>query len=1045
MRVSELSVRQPVTIVMAYVLLCFVAAIFVPRLGVALYPATSMPVLTVNATWPDVGPEEVEKNVTRVLETRLSVLSGLEEMTSSSSLGRSSIRLTFGYDSDLDEASVDIKDILARAVNALPEDCETPTLRRFDMNSRPIMRLTVSGNVAISELKTLADDTLAPLLERVPGVASADVSGGAARVVRVDVDENRLQAYGLTLSGISAALAARNVRTSGGTLEDDGMDYEIYLNEGYGSLDDVRQTVVSAVSVPAIGSSVTRSNVVKLEDVAEVYETNDYTGFRVYIDGVPGLYISITNAADSNAATVSRDVRKALPGINAELPQGLLLSIVSDETTMISAAMGEVYSSAVQGGLLAMLVILLFLRSAKGTLVIALSMPISILATLFGMALMDLTLNIMTMTGLILGIGMIVDSSIVVLDNIHRYRERGDNAAVASIRGSSQVILSITASTLTTLCVFLPVIIFKAELEMLGQMFGDMVVTVVISLSVSLVVAITLVPALCGSILKLDTRSQKPVRHPLVDRADRAIEGALLRLEDAYGTALSFSLRNRLLVMTLVALLAALAFVRFASLGMSLAPESRADDIVTITMTLPVGTNRDVTEETLFRVQDIVKARVKGFKSVILTAGRQNAGNIQINLPPVGDQPVSPVKIRELVKAELDAIPDATFTYSAGRRFGNSAPIDIRLSSDDTEAVAEAATSILAILKEHVPEAIDISSDFEKGRPQYTIAVDHDRAAALGVSASAISREIRAALNGVTATYWRTGNVEVPIQVYLPDADVSTLSDIGRLKVEGKSGKVSLDNIVSFRVSTAPTTITREEGVRVNHVTANIETGLAASVVQPRVEAAIAQHLVLPESVKISYAGEASDLSKSGSVMIFVILVAVFLVFIVMAAQFESLVDPFIIFFSLPLLAIGVATVYTLTGQPFTLFSAVGVVALVGIVVNNGIVLVDFANALMREKTPVIEACIQSGKNRLRPILMTTLTTIIAAVPMAFFPGDGGEMMQPVGMTLVGGLLSGSVMTLFVTPIMYSVFNKRRERGFNDPESLQNMLADFVS
>ncbi len=1029
---------------MVYVLLCFVAAIFVPRLGVALYPAMNTPVLTVVTTWPDVGPEEVEKNVTRVLETRLSVLSGLEEMTSSSSLGRSSVRLTFGYDVDLDEASTDVKDILARAANALPDDCETPTLRRFDLNSRPIMRLTVSGNVAISELKTLAEDTVAPLLERVQGVAAADVSGGAARTVRVDVDENRLQAYGLTLSGISSALAARNVRTSGGTLVDGDTDYEMYLNEGFSSLDDIRQTVVSTVSVPAVGSSVTRSNVVKLEDVAEVYESNEYTGFRVYIDGQPGLYISITNDADSNAATVSRDVRDALPQINADLPQGLSLSVVSDETTMISSAMKEVYSSAVQGGLLAMLVILLFLRSAKGTLVIAFSMPISILATLFGMAMMELTLNIMTMTGLILGIGMIVDSSIVVLDNIHRYRERGDNAAVSAIRGSSQVIVSITASTLTTLCVFLPVIIFKAELEMLGQMFSDMVVTVVISLSVSLVVAVTLVPALCGSVLKIDTRAQKPIRHPLVDRIDRAIEGALLRLEDGYGAAVAFSLRNRLLVMTLVCLLAALSFVRFASLGMSLAPESRADDIVTITMTLPVGTNRDVTEETLFRVQDIVKARVSGYKSIILTAGRQHTGNLQINLPPVGNQTVSPVRIRELVKAELDAIPDAVFTYSAGRRFGNRAPIDVRLSSDDTEAVADAAARIAAILKEHVPEVTDVISDFEKGRPQYSISVDHDRAAALGVTASAISREIRAALNGVTATYWRTGNLEIPVEVYLPEADVATLSDIGRLKVEGRNGKVTLDNIVTFRVSTAPTTITREEGVRVNHVTANIETGLAASVVQPLVEEAIARHLVLPETVKLTYSGEASDLSKSGSVMIIVILVAVFLVFVVMAAQFESLVDPLIIFFSLPLLAIGVATVYTLTAQPFTLFSAVGVVALVGIVVNNGIVLVDFANGLMRKKTPVFESCVLAGKSRLRPIMMTTLTTVIAAVPMAFFPGEGGEMMQPVGMTLVGGLLSGSIMTLFVTPILYSAFNKRRERRFDDPESLQNMLADFV-
>jgi len=1033
MTFSELSVRKPVTTVMFYVLVCVIAAIFVPRLGVALYPSVSMPVLSVSTSYANAGPEEIEKNITAVLESRLGVISGLESMSSSSSAGQSNIRLTFGYNTDLDEASADIKDVLSRAANALPDNSGTPSLRRFDMSAMPIMRLTVSGDLPVNELKALAEDKISPLLERIDGVASADVMGGARKIVRVDVLENRLRAYNLTLSGLASSLAARNIRSSGGTLTENGMNYQVYLDETYGSLEEIRQTTVAAG---------TKGNSVKLQDVAEVYETYDYTGQMVYIDGIPGLYVSVTNETDANSTTVSKAVRDGLADINKTLPQGIALSVISDETTMITSTMNEVYKSALEGGLLAMLIILLFLRSVKGTLIIGLSMPISILVTLLCMSFMKLTLNMMTMTGLILGIGMIVDSSIVVLDNIHRYREKGENSAMAAIHGSGEMIVAITASTLTTLCVFLPVIIYKSQLEMLGQIFSDMVVTVVISLSVSLVVAITLIPALSGSILRLNTRVQKPIGNRYLSAVDQWIENAFLSLEDGYAKSVGFVLRNKFLVMTLVVLLFTLSALKFMDLGMNLSPTSTTDDRVTLSLTLPEGTDKAVTGKILFEVQDIIKEKVKGYKNLILTVGNGNTGNIQINLPALDKQVLSPATIRDTVKDDLDAIPGATFAFSAGRGFRRGSAVDIKLASDDSRAVTDTANKAIAILSEYVPQLTDITSDLASGRPQYTVSVDEERAASLGVSVSAVSAELRAALNGVVATTYQTGGEELDVVVRQPETEVSSLSDLSHLFVTGRNGKVSLDNLVRFVQTTAPRTISREEGVRVNHVTANLKEGQAASKIQPLVEAAIAAHLAVPDSVILSYGGEARDMNKSGNTMIIVILIAVFLVFIVMAAQFESMIDPLIIFVSIPLLAIGVVWIYVITGQTFSLFSAVGVVALVGIVVNNGIVLVDYTNGLLRKKIPVYEACIMAGRSRLRPIPMTTLTTVIATVPMGFFPGSGGEMMQPIGVTLVGGMLSGAVLTLFVTPIMYSIFNKRRESHFDDPDSLQNMLAD---
>ncbi len=1043
MTISEVSVRKPVTTAMIYVCLCVIAAIFVPRLGVAMFPSTTMPVLSVSTSVKNLGPEEVEKNVTEPLESALSAISGLESMTSTSSSSSSRIQLTFGYDRDLDDAYADIQQILTRASRSLPDAADSPSIMKFDMSSMPIMRLTVKGDLSLSDLRTLADDKITPMLERVEGVASADSRGGADKQVKVTVSENRLRAYNVTLSDISSALSKRNVSTSGGTLVENGMDYQIYIDEGFNTLDEIRQTVISTVSIPEAGSSVNRSNVVRLVDVADVAYDYDYSGQLVYIDGVPGLYVSVSNVTDSNSATVAKAVRAALPGINAELPAGVTVSVISDDTTMITSTMGQVYNSAIQGGILAMLIILLFLRSFKGTLIIGLSMPISILATLLVMSLMDLTLNMMTMTGLILGIGMIVDSSIVVLDNMHRYREKGENSAVAAIHGSGEMITAIVASTLTTLCVFIPILIYKSQLEMLGQMFYEMVITVVASLSASLIVAITLVPALGGSIVRLDTRTQKPLRHPLVRKVDEAIDNGFAALENAYAVAIRFALRNRFLVLTLVVAILGVSVLKFSSFGMSFAPSSSSDDTITVSMTLPVGTNKDVTSKYLFEAQDLIAENVKGYDSIIVTVGTGYTGEIQLNLPELSEQTVSAADMKKSVQTLLASIPNATFSFSSGRGFRRGSAVDVELKSNDSDTVRELGPKIVALLEEQVPGLTDVAFDLESGRPQYTLVIDRDKAAALGVSISSIATEIQSALNGITATTMQDGNDEIDVVVELSDADVAYRSDLSKLYVTGNSGKVSLDGLVSFKDSTAPLSINREEGIRVNHVTASLATGFTASKVQPLVESAIANGIAVPDSVEIGYGGESRDLSKSGGAMVTVILIAVFLVFIVMAAQFESLVDPFIIFFSIPLLLIGVVWTYVLTGQTFSLFSAVGIVALVGIVVNNGIVLVDYTNGLLKKKIPVLEACEIAGRSRLRPILMTSLTTIIATVPMGFFPGEGGEMMQPIGVTIVGGMASGAFMTLFVTPIMYSLLNKRREKRFEDPASLQNMLAEL--
>ena len=426
MTIAELSVRRPVTIVMVYILICVIACVFIPRLGIALYPKTEMPVLSVFANYPGVGPEEVDQNVTQLIVERVKGIAGLKNITSTSSTGSARVMMEFGYDQDLEEAKGDIEQALNGITNALPDGCSTPTVRQFDMSSSPIMRLSVRGNLDLHELNNLAESIISPMLQRVKGVAQVDVNGGASRHVVIDVIHNRLEAYGLSLSAISQALSARNIQVSAGNITIDGMDYEIVTSENYSSLDEIKNTVVTTKNgVP-----------IRIDDLANVYEEYDSSRRKVYINGEPGLYMSISNETDSNASTVSKGIHEMIPLVNEALPKGITLEVVSDNTTMIDATMKEVYSSAITGALLAVIVIFIFLRNLKCSFIIGLSLPISILITLMCMSFMNLTVNMMTMAGLILGMGMVVDSSIVILENIYLHREKGEKPAIAAILGS---------------------------------------------------------------------------------------------------------------------------------------------------------------------------------------------------------------------------------------------------------------------------------------------------------------------------------------------------------------------------------------------------------------------------------------------------------------------------------------------------------------------------------------------------------------------------------------------------------------------------------
>ena len=1036
MTIAELSVRRPVLMTMVYLLIAVIAVVFLPRLDIALYPSVEMPVVSVMVSCNDAGPEEVELQVAQVIENAVGNIENLDTMTSVSNEGSCYVVLQFEYGTDLDEAQDEVQSAVTRITRALPDWAESPTVMTFNASGNTtILRLMLRGNMTVDELQVIADETVSPLIERIDGVSQVDSFGGANVEYDILVSPNRMQAYGVTISQIGSAVAARNIQSTMGEVTQNGVDYQITVDGRYRSAEEIENTLVATID----------GYPVLVRDIADVVRTEERGGRESYYNNERVVTLSVSNDSDSNETTVAAAVIAALPEIQAQLPDGVVLSVQRDSTEMITQTMDAVYSSLIEGVILAALIIFVFLRGIKTTIIISLSMPICVLITLMIMSIAGMSVNSMSMSGLILGIGMIVDASIIILENTYSFRQQGEKSAIAAILGSKNMFLAIVASTLTTLCVFVPFIIYKYELGMMGIMFQDLVITVCISLACSLFVSVTLVPALCGSILRINTRTQKPLKFKPLRVIDSAMASFEDKMRNAYAKVLDYFLSHRFLLVLLLILLLAFSFAMFSDVGISLTPAMTSDDEVSLSLSLEPGTTQAITREYVFDMQDrILETLPEGsYETITMQVGSSNTGSITIALPDLENQEYSAIEIQNMIRPLTTERPEATWTLSSGRGFSN--PIQVTIHSENEDSALQVANDIVSILNEHVPEVIDLETDLENGSPKVEVTVDYELAREMGVSVSDLSSTLTAALTGMTATQLSTFSADTSydVVVKLDDSDISQINNLSSITVPSNNGNVRLETFAELKEGTSPRSIQRENKVRVNHVTGGLAEGYSTSEVQALVDQALADYLVLPEGVTIEQTGEMSDFSEFGPTLIMIVLLALFLVYAVMAAQFESLIDPLIIFVTIPLLLIGVIWIHIIYGADFTLFSIVGIVALIGVVVNNGIVLIDCINRLVRQKVPVREACLQAARGRLRPILMTTLTTILGLIPMAFFPGEGTEMMQPIALTFVGGITTGAFLTLLLSPVLYSLFNTRREKRFDDPESLNNQLFEY--
>lgn len=1012
--ISEKTMQHPILLLMVFTLLGLTGVFTMSKTSLSLMPDVDMPYLTVSATYTNAGPESVEKSVTKPIEDALVSLSDLKNINSTSMEGRSQVSLEFNYGTDLEIAANDVRTKLSRITSRLPDDV-TPNILKMDANSLPILRIAVRGNRSADDLKQIADDYIVDVIEQADGVGEASSSGGRTKIVRVEIEQNRLQAYGLTLTQVASSLARQNIEIGGGQITEGSRDYSVRTIGEYKSIDEINNTVVTTKN----------GYDVKLIDLGHAFLGYKDASSEVYINGEPGVYVSVTKQSGENSVNVANGVYKKMEALKETLPSDITMEIVRDDTDSIRDTLSTLLDSAWQGLVLAVVILFIFLCSIKTTIIIAVSIPLSIIITLLAMNMCGITLNMMTMTGLILGVGMIVDASVVMIDNIYAYRMRGTKAHVAAVLGTQEMIVSVISGNLTTICVFIPFLFFMKDLGFMGQMFKGIIFTIVIALVCSLFVAIFLVPVLAGHFLPLTNRNEKPVKSAVFKFLYGTFERAQKAIEKVYGWGLKKALNHRIatICVCMTALVISLMFVPTLRIQMMTGGH---DDSVTVKMVLPVGTSLEETTDIVQQFEKIVMDEIKGIKNVITSigSGSRNAtsytGQIQIQLPPSDRQIDNDQTIQKKLRAHFGDFTDVEFSFGQGRRQQmTGADIDIVIRSQSLSKAMDVARQVSDVM-EKMSEVGEPTVDTEDGLPQVQIEVDRQRAYNFGVNVNSVANEIKASIEGTTATTFRDNGNDYSVYVMLRPQDRQKVIDLDQIYVSGSKGLVALSNIASVVKGLGPVSIKHENRNRLVHVTANILNDENANVIEKKIKEECSKAFIVPEGVSVTYEGSWKEMAKQGAMYGKIILMAIILVFGVMAATYESFRAPIINIFTIPFLCIGVIFIYKITNQAFSLMSAVGLIMLVGIVVNNGIILVDYTNLLRERGKPMLEACYEAGVSRLRPVLMTTLTTILGMIPMCFASSGSAGMVQPIGVAVVGGLVSSTFITLFFIPVLYS-------------------------
>ena len=1029
MSLPNLAVRRPVTMSMISAVVVLIGAVALVRLPVDLMPDVTFPSLTVSVAYPDVGPLEMEELVTRPIEQRVSALAGLEEITSTSSEGQSQVRLNFSWGTDLNEAADDLRSRMDRARAMLPEDAEPPVIFKFDASAAPIMFMGLSGDLPPVTLREMAENDLGPRLERVLGVATVSVRGGLRRQIQVELAKDKITALDLAVDQVITLLQSENQNVPIGQLDEGDMTYLLRSPGQFTSLEDIRNIVV-----------LIRNGVpVYLRDIAEVRDGTEDREDLVRINGRPGVQISVSKQSGRNTVAVARAVRAEVDRINQEMP-AINLAIRMDSAIFVERSIAAVRNVVMWGAMLVIVVLFAFLRNIRTTLIICTAIPISIIGTFALIYFGGYTLNTLTFGGLALGVGMIVDASIVVLENTFRHMERGKDRMTASVEGTEEVSGAIVASTLTQVAVFLPLLFLTGVSSII---FGQLAVVVIIALGMSLFVAVTLVPVMTSKLLRLPPPADQ--RTGLLGRLMTRSEQTLEAIDEFYRGAIHTALEHRPTVLLGAASLIAITFLLLPTIPVELSPEVDEGE-VRVNAQLPIGTRFERTEQVMLRLEQMVTEQVPEAETVTTQAGgggggpfggaQSHRGSMTIGLVPREDRERSSDDIAMALRRSLNELPGVTVRAraSGGNRMmtrlmssggGDSARLSLEVRGHDLEDARQVSERAVEVMSD-TDGIADAELGTEQGRPELAIQVDRSKAALLGLRVSDVADALRTGVAGTQAAFYRERGDEYPIVVRLREEDRARTGDINDVPLSTPTGLViPARNLIAVRPDSGPERIERKNQERIVRVNAEIETTLSDAV-----DAVLARlpEIDPPPDFSVGFGAEVEEQARSFGQLQLVLILAILLVYAVMAAQFESLRDPFIILLSIPLAGIGIVTSLILTDTPFSLQAYMGVIVLGGLVVNNAILLVDYTNILRRrDGIPLREAVERAGRTRLRPILMTTTTTLLGMVPMALGVGEGSELQAPLARVIIGGLVSSTVVTLVVVPVVYTIFEEGLE------------------
>jgi hydrophobic/amphiphilic exporter-1 (mainly G- bacteria), HAE1 family len=1032
MNVAKFSVTRPVAVTMRIAALVLLGAICLTRLPIDLLPKIAIPTVVVITSWPNVGAEEMEASITRPIERAVSSVPGLYQINSTSSEGNSMVRVQLTWGTDIGAAAVDVLQLVQRARREFPTDptLQTPIVFKFDPSQMPVLNYGVSGIDDPVKLRTLLDNQVLPIIESAEGVASVTITGGQQRAIMVEIDPQRLRAHNLSLAEVSRRIAQENLNLPAGIAKQSDTEYTVRTMGWFASPKDIEGLPV----VTRGGRTVT------IGDVAEVKDSTPETRVYTRLNGQPAVGIIITKQSGANTVGTVEAVQKKLEQVKKLYPQ-LHFGLAADQSSFIKDSINNLQHHAMIGGVLAILILLFFLRNIRSTLVVALSIPISIVSTFALLYMCGFTLNVMSLGGLALATGLIVDDAVVVLENIFRHIERDKKrAAEAAVSGTNEIMSAVLASTFTVMVVFLPLLLIKGQA---GQMFTQFALVVIFSLAVSLLDAATVVPMLASRVIKGEAHHENVEdghKRNLLERLFHRFGKWFDAMDNSYRNGLRWALRHRIMVVGGAATVSVVCLLLVPYIGTEVMPKADSGDF-TVNLRMPQGTSLEKTDKAVAQIEKALLAN-KYVATTFAASGanlrfrgavgspKSNEGAVIVDLKQERDK--STTDVMADLRKEFAKIPGArAFPQQtdmvANMITGGPSGLEVNIFGDDLATLNRLGKEAMGKLRD-IPGLESVDLNWQEASPEIQWRVDREKASQFGLSFQDIATAVGTATNGNIASYYQEGGFQFPIIVQLPITERKTVAELMTLPVRTSSGpngepgpSVLLGQVAKDQQSIGPNEITRQDRQRYIAVTGQAQ-GRSEGEIQKDVAKALAGWQ-LPQGYYWDWGRRIKEQAEESGGMWLSIVLAICLIYMLLASQFESFIHPLTVLLSVPLSAVGVVLAFFLTDRTFGLTAFIGILMLVGIVVKNGILLVDYTNVLRGRGITRDEAVLTAGPTRLRPILMTTLATIFGMLPIAIGLGRGSETQAPMATAVIGGLMTSTMLTLFVIPTVYTLFD----------------------